>query len=127
MQRDPITQLTDSEMLSFNTIRLVTKDQDGKKGFATGFFYRFRRSDNQIIDSLVTNRHVLSEARSIRFRLNPIGAGHGPDLTSTLKTHLFPCDFAKSTNFILFSSVVFPSIPAKSKNLSNLPWYFFLV
>lgn len=73
MRIDPSTGLTDSEILSYNTIRIEVKYDDGDVGISTGFFYQFEGSNKELIPSIVTNRHVLQNGEYLDFSFNPIG------------------------------------------------------
>jgi hypothetical protein len=55
-----------TEDLPYVTCRIETIDADGSSSVGTGFYFRFDIQDRGEIVALVTNRHVVEEARSIR-------------------------------------------------------------
>ena len=61
--------LSTSEQLAHATVRIETNFQDGSVGTGTGFFFHFASSvDGRSIPTIVTNKHVVSDA--------PIGKIH---------------------------------------------------
>lgn len=71
MRIDPAIGLTDSEILSYNTIRLEIKYDDGNVGISTGFFYHLEGSDNESVPVIMTNKHVLENGIRLDASFNP--------------------------------------------------------
>ncbi len=62
--------LSPIEQLAFSTTRIVTTLNDGSTGTGTGFFYRLKQQDNgRHIPVIVTNKHVIKNAKNGKFRL----------------------------------------------------------
>lgn len=79
MRIDPRTGLTDSETLSYNTVRIETQTYDGQPGMGTGFLYQFRSSEGKNFHALVTNRHVLDDVQNLTLMFNRIGKDNKMD------------------------------------------------
>src|SRR3990167_3994894 len=54
--------LTISEQLAYSTVKIDVEYNDGSRGSGTGFFFRFKENDNQIIPLIITNKHVINNA-----------------------------------------------------------------
>src|SRR5688500_9814527 len=88
MRIDPSTGLTDSETLSYNTVRIRTETYDGQPGMGTGFLYQFRSSKNDNIQALITNRHVLRNVKDLTLLFNPMGKDNKVDLNNDNKIEI---------------------------------------
>lgn len=66
---NPATKIT------LSTARLEATDADGGKGCGTGFFYNFEIEPGLHIPVLVTNKHVIEGAISVRLELRVIKQG----------------------------------------------------
>jgi hypothetical protein len=53
-----------SERLMHTTVRLECSLKDGKCSTGTGFFFSFKKDNNQIIPLIITNKHVIEMAFS---------------------------------------------------------------
>lgn len=78
---------TNEEFLAHNTVRIEADLTDGQKGSGTGFLYLFLSSDGTSIPALITNRHVLEDAQTIRLLFSPRGQDSNVDLEAD--KHLF--------------------------------------
>lgn len=88
MTIDPNTGLTDSETLSYNTVRIETRTYDGQPGMGTGFLYQFRSTEDKNFNALVTNRHVLDNVQNLTIMFNRIGKDNKIDPTNEEKIEL---------------------------------------
>ncbi|WP_415280820.1 S1 family peptidase [Candidatus Nitrososphaera sp. FF02] len=66
MRPDPRTGLNDAELLSYNTVRIMAESADESVSVGTGFVYEFRSSKQLPILALVTNRHVIDNAQTVK-------------------------------------------------------------
>lgn len=58
-----------TEQLLYTTCRIDVRLNSGKQAFGTGFIFDFR-DDSTSVSALVTNRHVLHDAKSIEFKFH---------------------------------------------------------
>ena len=70
---DPSAGLADSEILSYNTVRIEFENYDGQIGMGTGFLYQFRSSEGKNLHALITNRHVLENVQNLTLMFNQMG------------------------------------------------------
>jgi hypothetical protein len=73
MRIDPKTGLNDTEFLSYNTIRIESELSDGDIGFGTGFMFQFLSTNGTLVNTLVTNKHVLENTDAAILTFNPTG------------------------------------------------------
>ncbi len=79
MRVNPMTGLTDSESLSYNTVRVEAELDDGQVSIGTGFLYAFQISNNSEYPAIVTNRHVLEKVKNIYLEFHPAGKDNKAD------------------------------------------------
>ncbi len=48
--------------LLFSTVRISTKNYDGRIGSGTAYFFHLKLDDNQVVPILITNKHVIENA-----------------------------------------------------------------
>ena len=77
-------ELYPSERLAFCTTRLECTTPGGGSSFGTGFFFALPRADGQVT-ILVTNKHVIEDATSVRFDLTRTSAGGAPRIGKTVE------------------------------------------
>jgi hypothetical protein len=82
MMIDPNTGLSDAEALSFNSVRIEVKYNDGEDGLGTGFLFQFQGSKGGLVPSLLTNRHLMESADIIKLSFNPTGINDKVDLVN---------------------------------------------
>lgn len=70
--------LSISEDLMHSTIKIETKDYEGKQGSGTGFFFLFEFSENQKVPTLVTNKHVVENSRIGKLVFTEMGSNKKP-------------------------------------------------
>ena len=58
-------RLTNSEKLSYSTIRIECVYRDKSKGSGTGFFYLFEAEGGGNYPAIITNKHVVENAVEI--------------------------------------------------------------
>jgi hypothetical protein len=63
------SNLTISEQLTYSTVRIECLLSDGAAGTGTGFFYKCLDEDGRHVPVIVTNKHVIANAREGRFHL----------------------------------------------------------
>jgi hypothetical protein len=89
MRKDPKTGLTDSELLSHNTVRIEVEYTDVDIGVGTGFLYQFLSTNKLHVPVLVTNKHLLEDARTLHLIFNPIGQDNEVDFkTGKIGLHI---------------------------------------
>jgi hypothetical protein len=80
MRINPNLGYTDAEALSYNTVRIELEYDGGDTGIGTGFLYQFESSSKISVPAIVTNRHVLENAKNIDLYFNPTGKDNKPNL-----------------------------------------------
>ena len=56
-----ILSVESSTALLYATCRIVARNTDGSESIGTGFFFSYPASDNQVLQALVTNKHVVRD------------------------------------------------------------------
>lgn len=69
-------ELSLSEQLTFSTTRIVTYYGNGNSGVGTGFFFQIELGNGKQCPCLVTNKHVIANAKSLEFLLT-VSDEHG--------------------------------------------------
>jgi hypothetical protein len=54
-----------SEVLMYNTVKLICRDENNKGYLGTGFIFKYFRTDNDSVPVIVSNKHILNDAREI--------------------------------------------------------------
>jgi len=72
-----ITPVSFTEQLLFATVRIEVAQQSGCSATGTGFFFDARLDESRSVPFIVTNRHVVSGATTVRFRLHEAKRGAG--------------------------------------------------
>ena len=80
MRINPNLGYTDAEALSYNTVRIELEYDGEETGIGTGFLYQFESSGKINVPAIVTNRHVLENAKNIDLYFNPTGKDNIPNL-----------------------------------------------
>lgn len=62
--------LSPSEQLTYNTVRIEVDYSDGSTGVGTGFFFAFLKTGDHQAPAIVTNKHVVQGSTTGRFRLH---------------------------------------------------------
>ncbi|MBU2446074.1 MAG: serine protease [Bacteroidetes bacterium] len=70
--------LSISEQLAYNTVRIECDLTSGGSGTGTGYFYRFELSNNIMVPVIVTNKHVIDDVKQMRFILTLSNANDEP-------------------------------------------------
>lgn len=70
--------LTASEQLTYSTVRIECQLSDGSLGTGTGFFFQCLVQGDQTVPVIVTNKHVVANARHGRFHLTLANDENGP-------------------------------------------------
>jgi hypothetical protein len=65
-----ITPTTISEQSLFSTVRIEVKMKDGGYGTGTGFFFQYQFKKDHYLRLIVTNKHVVADAKSGEFFLH---------------------------------------------------------
>jgi hypothetical protein len=73
-------RLTTAEQLMHATVRIECTSDNGAKSFGTGFFYRFLDDGKTHVPAIVTNKHVVCEARQGVFWLTCKGVDNTPQV-----------------------------------------------
>ena len=60
-------KLSITEQLSYSTVRLECKNQNGLSATGTGFFFKFTGDDNKQIPVIITNKHVVGNMTNGKF------------------------------------------------------------
>jgi hypothetical protein len=81
-------KLTPSEALTYCTVRIECLLSNGQTGVGTGFFFAFLQDGNMSVPALVTNKHVVENAKEGRFLLHVAGQDGGPKLGSNITVKL---------------------------------------
>ena len=63
-------ELSESEQLTYSTVRIECELAQGGMATGTGFFYRFAENGDVYVPAIVTNRHVVEGAKRGRLHLN---------------------------------------------------------
>jgi|SRR5699024_1342627 len=78
-------QLSLSEQLQYSTVRIECLENNKVVSTGTGFFYKFlEKEDGSYIPAIVTNKHVVKNARQGRFLITLADSSGGPDSTRYL-------------------------------------------
>lgn len=72
--------LTASEQLTYSTVRIECQLADGSIGTGTGFFFQCLAQGDQTVPVIVTNKHVIANARQGRFNLTLANNENGPSV-----------------------------------------------
>lgn len=72
------------EMISHSTIRIDVERSNGQFSKGTGFFYQFCRKDDWFIPAIVTNKHVLNDAKNVILRFTKSSDDNKPIIGSNL-------------------------------------------
>ena len=65
-----ITPVSITEQLLFTTVRIIAEEESGSEGVGTGFFFDATVDQTRILPLIVTNKHVVQNARTGRFQLH---------------------------------------------------------
>lgn len=65
------TQLSLTDLLNYTTVRIEIETTDGEMKTGTGFFFKFNESDKGFNPVIITNKHVVENAKFGAFYLNP--------------------------------------------------------
>lgn len=87
-----ITDLSIAEQIAYSTIRIEILTKDNSYGQGTGFIFSFLEDGNQSVPAIVTNKHVLAEAKFIRFFLSQKGEDGLPIKDSLIPIILYDLD-----------------------------------
>ncbi|MBC2318477.1 hypothetical protein HCC18_16655 [Listeria booriae] len=78
-----------TERIMHSTVRIVTTSRNGE-GSGTGFFFKFlTQEDGTFFSGIVTNRHVIENARSIKCVFTIVKNDDLTDLTKHMEVTLF--------------------------------------
>ena len=72
--------LSPAEQLAHSTVRIETQLDGGGIGTGTGFFYSLHRREDQHVPVIITNKHVVTGARTGRFLLTLQDEDGGPNI-----------------------------------------------
>jgi len=67
-------KLSLSEELAYNTVRIESETSSGKHSVGTGFFFHFEVTSGKIIPVVITNKHVVADAKRGTFHLTRAGS-----------------------------------------------------
>ena len=81
-------QLAPSEALTYSTVRIECVLSKGQVGVGTGFFYVFLQDGNMNVPALVTNKHVVQNAKEGLFLLHIADQEGGPKLGTNITVKL---------------------------------------
>ncbi len=81
-------QLTIVDQLAYSTVRIETELLDGRIGTGTGFFYALDRQEDRRIPVIITNKHVIKDARIGKFRLTLKDQNGNPDINNHSLFHI---------------------------------------
>lgn len=73
-----------SEQLAYSTARIQCENRDGSISTGTGFFFNFE-FDGKSVQSLVTNKHVVSEATEGIIYLHTSDSDGNPELNNSIR------------------------------------------
>jgi len=65
-----ITPVSITEQLLFTTVRIIAEEESGSERVGTGFFFDATVDQTRILPLIVTNKHVVQNARTGRFQLH---------------------------------------------------------
>lgn len=65
-----ITPTTISEQLLFSTVRIEVETKDNSQGVGTGFFFQFKINQQLTLSLIITNKHVIRDAKRGGFFLH---------------------------------------------------------
>jgi hypothetical protein len=65
-----ITPVSITEELLFTTVRIIAEEESGRERVGTGFFFDATVDQTRILPLIVTNKHVVQNARTGRFQLH---------------------------------------------------------
>jgi hypothetical protein len=65
-----ITPVSITEQLLFTTVRIIAEEESGPERVGTGFFFDATVDQTGILPLIVTNKHVVQNARTGRFQLH---------------------------------------------------------
>lgn len=77
-------ELTLTEQLTFSTTRIVTYYDNGSTGVGTGFFFQIDLGNGKQCPCIVTNKHVIANAKSLEFLLTVTDEQGNPALLERL-------------------------------------------
>ena len=71
-------ELSVSEQLAYSTVRIEAQLKTGGVSVGTGFFFRFLDEGDKHVPAIVTNKHVVAGASTVRFLVHEATANGSP-------------------------------------------------
>lgn len=69
-----------TDELAYNTVRIFSETETGEFSTGTGFFFMFERNENEVLPLLITNKHVITNAKKGKISLTLMDNSGNPDL-----------------------------------------------
>ena len=81
-----------SEVLMYNTVKLICKDKRGEGYYGTGFIFKYFRTEKDSVPVIVSNKHILEDTTDIMLTLHRSNNDNIPipETRSVITIHLEP-------------------------------------